>query len=39
MFDRVGVMMYTEDVISDKMGFKTDIELGLSYTQCLLRHI
>ena len=32
-------MTYTVDVISDKMGFKSDIELGLSYTQCVLHHI
>ena len=35
VFDRVGVMTYTVDVMADRMGFKSDIELVLSYTQCV----
>ena len=35
VFDRVGVMRYTVDVMADRMGFKSDIELVLSYTQCV----
>ena len=35
VFDRVDVMTYTVDVMADRMGFKSDTELGLSYTQCV----
>ena len=34
VFDSVGVMIYTGHVMADRMGFKSDIELGLSYSIC-----
>ena len=33
--DRMGVMTYTVDVMANRMGFKSDIELVLSHTQCV----
>ena len=30
VFDRVGVVTYTLDVMTDRMGFKSDTELVLS---------
>ena len=35
VFDRVFVMTYTVDVMADRINFKSDIELVLSYTQCV----
>ena len=32
-------MTYTEDVMADRMGFKSDIELVLSYTMCVTSYI
>ena len=32
-------MTYTVDVMADRMGFKSDIELVLSYTQCVSSYI
>ena len=32
--DRMGVMTHTVDVMAVITGFKTDIELVYSYTQC-----
>ena len=34
VFDSVGVMTYTGHVMADRMGFKSDIELVLSYSVC-----
>ena len=35
----MGVMTYTMDVMADRMGFKTDIEIVLSDTQCVTSYI
>ena len=35
VFNRVVVVTYTVDVMADRMGFKSDIEPVLSYTQCV----
>ena len=35
VFDKVGVMTYTVDVMAYRMSFKSDIEHVLSYTQCV----
>ena len=35
VFDRVGVMIYTVEVMADRMGFKSYIELVFSDTQCV----
>ena len=39
VFHRAGVMTYTVDVMADRMGFKSDIELVLSYTHYVCHHI
>ena len=38
VFHRAGVMTYTVDVIVGRMCIRSDIELVLSYTQCLWHH-
>ena len=32
-------MTYTVDMMADRMGFKSDIELVLSYTMCVTSYI
>ena len=39
VFDGVGVMTYTVAVTADRMVFNSDIQLVLSYKQCLWHHI
>ena len=40
VFDKVGIMTYIVDMMADRIGFNSDIELVLSvYTQCLWHYM